>query len=175
MNRTRTQRGNRARAAAFAIAAAAMYVPANVLPILSTDIPGQSRTDTIFSGIIGLYQSGSWGIAIIVFVASILVPVLKILGIAVLLVASVRDRVAHRRTLTRLHAALDFIGRWSMLDVFLVAFLCGAVQFGGLAHVRAGPGIVAFASVVVLTMLATSAFDPRALWARETSAAETVA
>jgi paraquat-inducible protein A len=155
---------NHDRAAAFVTAAAVMLVPANVLPVLGTDMPGESRTDTIFSGIVGLCDDGSWGVAAIVFTASILVPLLKIGGVATLLYA-VRSRpVRHRRTLTRLYSALDFIGRWSMLDVFLVAFLSGAVQFGGLAQVRPEPGAIAFAAVVVLTMLATDAFDPHVLW-----------
>ena len=152
------------RSAAFVIAATFMLVPANVLPILSTELPGQSRTDTIFSGIMGLIEDGSWGVAAIVFTASILVPLLKIVGVGILLYAA-RQRPARRpRLMTRLYGVLDFIGRWSMLDVFLVAFLCGAVQFGGLARVRPQPGVIAFAAAVVLTMLATDAFNPRALW-----------
>jgi len=152
------------RAAAFVLAAAVMLVPANMLPILSTELPGQSRTDTIFSGIVGLCDDGSWGVAGIVFTASFLVPLLKICGLIVLLL-SVRHRpVRHRRSLTRLYTVLDFIGRWSMLDVFLVGFLTGAVQFGSLAKVLPQPGAIAFAAAVVLTMLATDAFDPHALW-----------
>ena len=147
--------------------------PANIVPILSTELPGESRTDTIFSGILGLFQSGSWGIALIVFVASILVPVLKIVGITVLLLAARRNPPPYRRGLTRLYAALDLIGRWSMLDVFLVAFLAGAVHFGALANVQPQPGIIAFAAVVVLTMLATDAFDPHVLWQRERREAAT--
>lgn len=154
------------RAAACVIAAAIMLVPANVLPVLSTELPGQSRTDTIMSGILGLCDDGSWAIAIIVFAASILVPLLKIVGLALLLFAARRGTSNHRRGLTRLYATLDFIGRWSMLDVFLVAFLCGAVQFGAFARVRPQPGAIAFAAAVVLTMLATDAFDPHALWPR---------
>jgi paraquat-inducible protein A len=153
-----------ARAAAFAAAAAIMLVPANFLPVLSTELPGQSRTDTIMSGIIGLCEDGSWGVAGIVFTASILVPLLKIAGIVTLLLGIRKRPVRRRRGLTRLYATLDFIGRWSMLDVFLVAFLSGAVQFGSLAKVQPQIGIVAFAAAVVLTMLATDAFDPRALW-----------
>jgi paraquat-inducible protein A len=160
---------NHRRAAAFIISAAFMLVPANVLPVLSTELPGQSRTDTIFSGIVGLCEDGSWGVAAIVFTASILVPLLKIVGLAVLLFSAQRRSTQHRRLLTRLYATLDFIGRWSMLDVFLVAFLCGAVQFGALAKVQPQPGVLAFAAAVVLTMLATDAFDPHALWKRQRS------
>jgi paraquat-inducible protein A len=155
---------NERRAAAFAFAAAIMLIPANVLPVLSTEIPGASRTDTIFSGILGLCEDGSWGVAAIVFTASILVPLLKVAGIGRLLYAVRYRPIRRRRHLTRLYAMLDFIGRWSMLDVFLVAFLAGAVQFGALAKVQPEPGIIAFAAAVVLTMLATDAFDPQALW-----------
>ena len=159
---------NHRRAAAFVTAAAFMLVPANVLPVLQTEMPGQLRTDTIFSGIVGLCEDGSWGVAAIVFTASILVPLLKIVGVVTLLIAARRPTGQHRRALTRLYATLDFIGRWSMLDVFLVAFLSGAVQFGALAKVQPQPGAIAFAAVVVLTMLATEAFDPQSLWPRRT-------
>ncbi len=149
---------------AFALAAAVMMVPANVLPVLRTRVMGEARTDTIFSGIVALWDDGLWGIAAIVFVASILIPVLKLLGIAWLLrEARVHARLRARRD-TRLYAILDFIGRWSMLDVFLVAFLAGAVQFGALASVEPRAGIVAFAAVVVLTVLATDSFQPHWLW-----------
>ena len=152
------------RAAALALAAAVMLVPANVLPVLSTNTGGQARTDTIFSGIVGLWQDGLWAISAIVFVASILIPLLKLVGLAWLLIAVRRRTGRGQRTLTRLYAVLDFIGRWSMLDVFLVAFLAGAVQFGALATIEPRSGILAFAAAVVLTVLANDAFDPRLLW-----------
>lgn len=154
----------RGRVIALACAAAIMLVPANLIPVISTDVSGQVRDDTIYSGIMALWRQGLWGIAAIVFAASILVPGLKLAGLAVLLVASRRGPSRHARRLTRLFAALDFIGRWSMLDVFLVAFLSGLVQFGSLATIEPRSGIVAFAAVVVLTMLATRSFDPRVLW-----------
>jgi paraquat-inducible protein A len=154
-------------AAALAVAAAIMLVPANVLPVLSTNTGGQARTDTILSGIQGLWNDGMWAIASIVFIASILIPLLKLVGLGWLLVATRRRTVRHPRGLTRLYTILDFIGRWSMLDVFLVAFLTGAVQFGALATIEPRGGIVAFAGAVVLTVLATDAFDPRLLWANE--------
>lgn len=155
---------NHQRAAAFATAAAVMLVPANLLPVLYSELPGQVRSDTILSGIMGLCEDGSWGVAAIVFTASILVPLLKLVGLTILLLATRQRPPRHRRTLTRLYALLDFIGRWSMLDVFLVAFLSGAVQFGALAKVQPRSGIIAFAAAVVLTMLATDAFDPHVLW-----------
>lgn len=156
--------------AALAFAAAVMLVPANVLPVLSTNTGGAARTDTIMSGIIGLWRDGMPLISAIVFVASILIPLLKLVGLAWLLVAVRRGPPRSRRGLTRLYAVLEFIGRWSMLDVFLVAFLAGIVQFGALATVEPRPGIVAFAAAVVLTVLATDAFDPQLLWPEERSA-----
>lgn len=161
---------SRARAAAFAMAAAIMLVPANVLPVLRMDVPGSSRTDTIFSGIVGLVDQGLWPLGVIVFAASFLVPLLKLAGLGLLLFASRRPSLHRARKLTRLYASLDFIGRWSMLDVFLVAFLAGAVQFGALGTVEPRMGIVAFAAAVVLTILATDAFDPRVLWPAQASA-----
>lgn len=154
-----------ARPTAFALAAAVMLAPANLLPVLSTSTGGQPRTDTIFSGIVALWADGLHLIAAVVFAASLLIPLLKLAGLAWLLLAAWRGSRAGRR-LTRLYALLEFIGRWSMLDVFLVAFLAGVVQFGALATIEPRPGIVAFAAAVILTVLATDAFDPRLLWRR---------
>jgi paraquat-inducible protein A len=155
---------NFSHSAAFALSAALMLVPANVLPILTTDTGGVSRTDTIFSGMMALVESGLWPLAVIVAVASILIPFVKLLGLAILMLSARRGPSPHARPLTRLYAVLDFIGRWSMLDVFLVAFLTSAVRFGALSTIRPGVGIIAFAAAVVLTILATHAFDPRLLW-----------
>jgi paraquat-inducible protein A len=151
-------------AAALALSAAVMLVPANLLPVLTTETSGHNRTDTIFSGTVSLWRHGLGLIALIVFTASILIPILKLVGLGWLLVCTHR-RTGDSRRLTQLYATLDFIGRWSMLDVFLVAFLAGLVQFGGLATVEPRSGIIAFAAAVVLTVLATRAFDPRLLWA----------
>jgi paraquat-inducible protein A len=156
---------NLTNATALALAAAAMLVPANFLPVLATQTSGQVRTDTIFSGVLELWRQGLWAIALIVFTASILIPVLKLAGLGWILLSVRLNRTeAHARTLTRIYEALEFIGRWSMLDVFLVAFLCGLVRFGALSNVEPRSGILAFAATVVLTVLATQAFDPRALW-----------
>jgi paraquat-inducible protein A len=99
-----------------------------------------------------------------VFSASILIPVLKLAGLACLLLGPHGGARAHSRKFTRIYAAIDFIGRWSMLDVFLAAFLVGLVRFGEMATVEPRGGIVAFAAAVVLTVLATEAFDPREIW-----------
>jgi paraquat-inducible protein A len=151
-------------AAALALAAAVMLVPANLLPVLSTQTYGHNRSDTILSGAIELWKQGLWAIAVIVITASIVIPVLKLVGLGWLLLSLRRRACGNSRRLTRVYAALDFIGRWSMIDVFLAAFLTGLVQFGELSTVVPRAGIVAFASAVVLTVLATQAFDPRILW-----------
>lgn len=158
-----------ARPIALGLAAAIMMFPANALPVLRTNMTGQSRADTIMSGIVALWNDGMWGIAAIVFIASIAIPALKLGGLAWLLLL-VRRRANGRRRDARLYAILDFIGRWSMLDVFLVAFLAGTVQFGALATIEPRAGILAFAAVVVLTVLATDAFDPRWLWSESAAA-----
>ena len=160
-----------ANATAFSVAAAVMLVPANFLPILTTQTSGRVRTDTIFSGTVELWRQDLWAIAIIVFVASIVIPVLKLAGLGWLLYNARRGAMRDARQLTRLYGTLDFIGRWSMLDVFLVAFLSGVVRFGSFSTVEPRAGIVAFAIAVVLTVLATHAFDSRVLWRGASNAA----
>jgi paraquat-inducible protein A len=155
------------RSTAFALAGLIMLVPANVLPVLSSNLLGEARTDTIFSGVVSLYRDGLWGIALIVFTASIVVPLLKLVSLAFLIYAARGGPSPRRRGLTRLYAFVKFIGRWSMLDVFLVAFLSGAVQFGAIARVHPEPGVIAFAAAVVLTIFATETFDSRLLWEHE--------
>jgi paraquat-inducible protein A len=166
MNRRlpRLRSENLAHAAALALAAAVMLVPANFLPVIATQSSGRERTDTIFSGIVQLWRNGLWVIAAIVFTASIVIPLLKLAGLGWLLLIARRRDIRQARRWTRLYAVLDFIGRWSMLDVFLVAFLTGVVQFGAWSSVEPRSGIIAFALAVVLTVLATQAFDPRVLW-----------
>jgi paraquat-inducible protein A len=151
-------------AAALALAAAILLFPANMLPVLDTENAGRNRSDTILSGALELWHSGLWPIAIIVFTASIIIPVLKLVGLLWLILATRRGKPKNPKRLTRIYAALDFIGRWSMLDVFLAAFLTGLVEFGELATVRANGGIVAFGLAVVLTVFATQAFDPLSIW-----------
>jgi paraquat-inducible protein A len=151
-------------AAALALAAAIMLVPANLLPVLATQTSGNNRTDTIFSGVVSLWHNGLWAIAAIVFAASIVIPFLKLAGLGWLLLKARRGHRGDPVRQTKVYAAIDFIGRWSMLDVFLGAFLTGLVQFGEFSTVAARQGIVAFAAAVVLTVLATQAFDPRSIW-----------
>jgi paraquat-inducible protein A len=149
---------------ASVIAAAVLYVPANVLPIMVTVSALQHDEHTLLGGIHELWVDGSWGLSIIVFIASIAVPVLKI-GALALLAWSTRYAPAWRRLdRARLYRLMETVGHWSMLDVYVVVLLAATIRFGPLANVQAGPGLLAFAAVVVLTMLATYAFDPKLIW-----------
>jgi paraquat-inducible protein A len=149
---------------AFLLAAMLLYVPANTQPIMHTTTLGQSQSDTILSGVVYLLLHGMWPLALVVFVASILVPVLKI-AILVYLLVSVQAGSA-RRPLDRLrlYRFTEFVGRWSMVDVFVVTLLVALVHLGQLAEIRAGSGALYFAGVVILTMLAARTFDPRLIW-----------
>ena len=149
---------------AFLIAAVVLYVPANLLPIMHLTSLGQTQSDTILSGVLFLLLHGMWPLALIVFVASIVVPILKILIMGYLLLSV--QFGAHARALdrTRLYRFTEFVGRWSMVDVFVVTVLVALVHLGQLANVAAGTGAVYFAAVVILTMLAAKSFDPRLIW-----------
>jgi len=149
---------------AFAIAAAICYVPANFLPVLTTNEPGESETNTIMGGVISLYTSGSWFLALIVLIASIMIPVAKLAALAYLLVGVQRGSAQGSRDRTRLYRAVEFIGRWSMLDVFVVSFVAAVVELEPVLSAQVGPGMPYFAAVVILTMLAAKAFDPRLIW-----------
>jgi paraquat-inducible protein A len=149
---------------ALLLAAMALYVPANLLPMMQVTSLGQTRSDTILSGAQFLLAGGMWPLALIVFVASILVPFVKI-AILIYLLLSVRGG-SRRRPLdrTRLYRFTEFVGRWSMVDIYVVAVLVALVHMGNVAEVRAGPGALFFAGVVVLTMFAARSFDPRLIW-----------
>ncbi|OJY11401.1 MAG: paraquat-inducible membrane protein A [Nitrosospira sp. 56-18] len=150
---------------ALVIAACIMYLPANLLPVMITaSFPREEQQDTIMSGIIYFWTSGSWVLAVIVFIASFLVPLFKLAVMILLLVTAWRHSSWRLLERTRLYRIVELIGRWSMLDVFVVSLLAGLVQIQGFATVHAGPGIVAFAAVVVLTMFASMSFDPRLMW-----------
>lgn len=149
---------------AYLIAAAALYLPANLLPVMITKSLLGTQQDTILSGIIFFWISGSYGLAALIFTASFLVPLFKLAALAVLAVTTQRRSRWRQRERARLYQVLEFIGRWSMLDVFVVALLAGLVRIQGFAVVQAGLGIGAFGAVVVLTMLASLSFDPRLIW-----------
>jgi paraquat-inducible protein A len=152
------------RAWAYLITALALYFPANVLVMMKTVQFPTHRADTIWSGIVFLWQRGTWDLAVIVFTASILVPLVKLAALALLLVSARRKSRYGPRARTRLYRALEVIGHWSMLDVFVVSLLTAVVQLGRFASVEPGPALLPFAGVVILTMLASASFDPRATW-----------
>ncbi|ODV42493.1 paraquat-inducible protein A [Cupriavidus sp. UYMMa02A] len=158
------------RAWAFLLAAYLLYIPANLLPIMVTQSIFGTQRDTIMSGVVFLWLSGSHMLALVVLIASVIVPLVK-MTILTLLLLSVRCKSTWRiREQTGLYALVEIIGRWSMLDIFVVALLASLVRVGTLATITPGGGAVAFASVVVLTMLSSLSFDPRLLWdAVETS------
>jgi paraquat-inducible protein A len=149
---------------ALVIAAAICYIPANVLPVLNTTALGSSDADTILSGVVFLYTSGSWPLALVVLVASVMVPLGKLGALSYLLVSVQRRSHASTRERTRLYRLVEVIGRWSMLDVFVDTFTVALVQLQPLMSVEPGPGVLFFAAVVVLTMIAAESFDPRLVW-----------
>jgi paraquat-inducible protein A len=149
---------------ALVIAAAICYIPANVLPVLSTSALGSTESDTIMGGVIFLYTSGSWPLALIVLIASVMVPLGKLIALGYLLITVQRGSIRSHQERTRLYRMVEFIGRWSMLDVFVDTFTVALVQLQPLMSVEPGPGVVFFAAVVVLTMIAADTFDPRLIW-----------
>jgi paraquat-inducible protein A len=149
---------------ALVIAAAICYIPANALPVLTTNSFGSSEPDTIMGGVVFLYTSGSWPLALIVLIASVMIPLGKLVALAYLLIVVQRRSIGSNRQRTRLYRMVEFIGRWSMLDVFVDTFTVALVQLQPLMSVEPGPGVLFFAAVVVLTMLAAETFDPRLIW-----------
>ena len=158
------------RSLALLIAAAVLYVPANLLPIMETGSLFGVQRDTILSGVVYFWTSGSWELAFIIFFASVAVPMLKLVSLLALIVTVWRRRQGAAVQRTRLYRLLEIIGRWSMLDVYVVAILVALVQAQSLASISAGSGILAFGAVVILSMLATMAFDPRLIWDGASSA-----
>jgi paraquat-inducible protein A len=150
--------------AALSLAALILYIPANIYPILRMERYGLYSENTIWTGVVALADYGYWFVAGIVFAASMVVPLVKLLGLLFLVATADARLSGGRRARTWLYRLIDAIGPWAMLDVFLVAVLVALVRLGALATVIPGPGLWAFTAVVVLTMLATALFDPRLLW-----------
>ena len=148
----------------FLISAILIYFPANFLPIMTVRNLGQGEPDTIMSGVISLANQGMLFIAIVVFLASVLVPILKLVGIGLLLISIHRKVRFSPRQRVLIFRFIEWIGRWSMLDIFVIAVLVAVVNFGKLASVEPGFGAIAFSVVVILTMLAAISFDPRLIW-----------
>jgi paraquat-inducible protein A len=152
---------------ALGVAAAVCFIPANVLPVMVTDALGSSTPDTILGGVAFLYSSGSWPLALIVLVASFMIPLGKLLSLGWLLIAIRRGLRGGERQRMRLHRIVRAVGPWSMLDVFVATFTVALVQLDPLMSVEPGLGVLFFAAVVVLTMLAAESLDPRLLWGRD--------
>ncbi|MDM8350307.1 paraquat-inducible protein A [Pseudomonas sp. sp1636] len=149
---------------ALLLTAAILYIPANLLPIMTVNSLGKGQSDTIMSGVVELVNYGMLPIAAVVFVASILVPTFKLVGITLLLYSVQRHQSMSARQRLIMFRFIEWIGRWSMLDIFVIAILVAVVNFGSLASIEPGMGAAAFASVVILTMLAALTFDPRLIW-----------
>ena len=149
---------------ALVVAATICYIPANLLPVFTTTTLGEEEPDTILSGVAFLYTSGSWPLALIVLIASVMIPLGKLVALAYLLISVQRGSVANNRERTQLYRIVELIGRWSMLDVFVAAFTVALVQLAPLTSVAPGAGVLFFAAVVVLTMLAAETFDVRLIW-----------
>jgi len=152
------------RTAAFSLAALMFYLPANIYPILQMELYGAHSENTVLDGCISLFQHGQRLVAVIVFLASLLIPFLKLLGLFYLVITTRFASRRRRLERTWIYRLIDVIGPWAMLDVFLLAILVALVKLGELATVRPGPGLFAFAAVVVLTILATTSFDPAQIW-----------
>jgi len=153
-----------ARTWALLITAMILYIPANVLPMMHTSSLFGSQSDTIMSGVVYFWTSGSWYLALIIFFASIMVPMLKMIALVLLLVTTQRRSRWQLQQRTKLYRVVEFVGRWSMLDIYVVAIIVALVQLQALATITPGPGAIAFGGVVVLTMFAAMAFDPRLMW-----------
>lgn len=149
---------------ALLIAAFFFYLPANLLPIMRTVSLGDVDDNTILSGVVELWMKGSPDLAVIVFTASIVVPMLKFLVLGMLLISAQRRSAWAQRQRAMLYRLVEFIGYWSMLDVFVVALLTALVRFNVLSQVEPLPGVVYFGLTVVATMLASMSFDPRLIW-----------
>lgn len=150
--------------AALALAALILYVPANLYPIMRMHFHGAYSESTIWDGVVSLAQSDQWFVALIVLLASIVVPVLKLAGLLYLVGSTALGWRRALRERTRLYRFIDAVGPWAMLDVFLLAVLVALVKLGTVATILPGPGLIAFAGVVVLTMLASASFDPGRIW-----------
>lgn len=149
---------------ALTIAALILYIPANTLPIMTVVYWGDGKPDTILSGVVQLLNEGMWPLALLIFIASIFIPILKLMTLIALLL-SVQFKLKWRpKDRTTLYRITEFVGRWSMVDIFVIALLVALVQFGNTASVTPGIASLSFAAVIILTMFAAHIFDPRLIW-----------
>jgi paraquat-inducible protein A len=149
---------------ALIIAAVICYIPANIFPVLNTITTVSTEDDTIIDGVILLYKTGSWPLALIVLIASVVIPLAKLIALSYLLLSVQRSAAGGRHERVRLYRIVEIVGRWSMLDVFVDTFTVALIQLQPLMSVKPGPGVIFFAAVVVLTMIAAQTFDPRLIW-----------
>jgi paraquat-inducible protein A len=149
---------------ALSLTALILYVPANAFPIMTVISFGKGAPDTIISGIKELFHAGMWPLALLVFFASITVPVLKLFGLGFLLISTQRRTKWRTRDRTLLYRIVEAVGRWSMIDIFMISILAGLVQLGSIATIEPGVGAISFAAVVIITMIGATAFDPRLMW-----------
>lgn len=154
------------RTVALMLAAAALYIPANLLPIMTVVELGEVTENTIVGGMLTFWRSGAYPIAIVIFTASILIPLLKIVALSWLCLATAGKVHPSPKMLGKIYWFTELLGRWSMIDIFVVGILVALVQLGNYMTITPGPGALAFAGVVVLTMFAAMNFDPRLLWDR---------
>lgn len=152
------------RTAAFSLAAAILYVPANIYPILRMHYYGAYSESTIWDGCINLFKDDQWLVAGIVFLASIIIPIIKLLGLFFLVITTKTKSIKWRQQRTWIYKSIEVIGPWAMLDVFLLSILVALVKLQQIATVLPGRGLVAFTGVVVLTILASASFDPKLIW-----------
>ncbi|MBC3917853.1 paraquat-inducible protein A [Undibacterium sp. CY18W] len=153
---------------AYLVAATILYIPANLLPVMHTDTIFGAQDDTIMSGVLVLLNTGSWPLALLVFFASIVVPLLKLFSISLLLLTCWKKSSWNPLQRIQLFRMIEAVGRWSMLDVYVVTVLVALVQFQSLAAIHPGGGALAFGAVVVLTMLSAQSFDSRLIWVAKT-------
>lgn len=149
---------------ALTVAAFILYIPANLLPVMTVVSYGTGEPDTLLSGVLHLIAAGMYPIALLVFFASIVVPVVKLMVITCLLISVQKKSRWRPRERTVLYRVTEGIGRWSMLDIFMIALLTALVKLGAIATIEPGAGAVSFAAVVVITILAAMSFDPRLIW-----------
>ncbi len=149
---------------ALILGAAICYLPANILPIMISSQLGRVEEDTIISGVILLYNTGSAALAAIVLIASVIIPMAKLIALSYLLITVQRGSIKKNRDRAKLYRLVEIVGRWSMLDVFVATFIVALIQLQPLMAIMPGMGVMFFGAVVVLTMLAAETFDPRLIW-----------
>lgn len=152
------------RTVAYLIASVVAYIPANVMPIMRVEAVGNDESSTILSGVATFWSMHAYPVAITIFVASVLIPLLKMVALGWLCLAATRKIERDPKRLTKIYWLTELVGRWSMVDIFVVAVLVALVQLGNLMAIHPGPAALSFGGVVILTMLAAKSFDPRLLW-----------